>query len=64
MFFACLSHSQATAYLLQRMQGGLVANDVERGNTYYRTTPRGVEYLSALNMMCEVLQTETKAPET
>ena len=60
MFSACLSHSQATAYLSHMIEDGLVVNDVEQGKRYYRTTPKGVEYLSALNNMCEMLQMETK----
>jgi predicted transcriptional regulator len=56
MFSACLSHSQATAYLSQMMEDGLVVNDVEKGKRYYRTTPKGVEYLAGLNSMCELLQ--------
>lgn len=63
MFYACLSHSQANAYLLHMIEEGLVINDLERGKRYYRATPRGVEYLAALNSMCELLQMETKIPE-
>jgi predicted transcriptional regulator len=63
MFCACLSHSQATMYLSRMMEDGLVVNNVEQGKRYYRTTPRGVEYLAALNSMCELLQMETKAAE-
>ena len=63
MFSACLSHSQATAYLQQLMEDGLVVNDIEQGKRYYRTTPKGVEYLAALNRMCELLQMETRTPE-
>jgi len=60
MFCACLSHSQAMAYLSQKSEDGLMTNDVEQGRRYYRTTPKGVEYLAALNNMCELLQMETK----
>ena len=63
MFYACLSHSQATAYLLQMIQDGLVMNDVELGKRYYRTTPKGVEYLAVLNSMCELLRMETKTSQ-
>ena len=63
MFSACLSHSQATGYLSQMIEDGLVVNDVEQGKRYYRTTPKGVEYLAALNRMYELLQMETKVPE-
>lgn len=56
MFSACLSHSQATGYLSQMIEDGLVINDVEQGKRFYRTTPKGVQYLAALNSMCEVLQ--------
>lgn len=60
MFSACLSHSQAMAYLSQMTEDGLMLNDVEKGKRYYRTTPKGVEYLAALSSMCELLQLETK----
>jgi predicted transcriptional regulator len=63
MFYACLSHSQAIAYLSHMMEDGLVVNDVEQGKRYYRTTPKGVEYLAALNSMCELLQMETQTSE-
>jgi predicted transcriptional regulator len=56
MFSACLSHSQATAYLSQMMKDGLVVNEVKPGKRYYRTTPKGMEYLAALNSICELLQ--------
>lgn len=60
MFSACLSHSQATGYLSQMIEDGLVINDIEQGKRFYRTTPKGVQYLAALNSMCELLQIETK----
>jgi predicted transcriptional regulator len=63
MFYACLSHSQATAYLSQMIEDGLMVNDIEQGKRYYRTTPKGVEYLAALNSMCELLQMETKVQQ-
>ena len=63
MFYACLSHSQATGYLSQMIEDGLMVNDVEQGKRYYRTTPKGVEYLAALNSMCELLQMETKVQQ-
>lgn len=63
MFSACLSHSQATAYLSQMIEDGLVINDIEQGKRFYRTTPKGVQYLAALNSMYELLQMETKILE-
>jgi predicted transcriptional regulator len=63
MFSACLSHSQATAYLSQMIVDGLVVNDLEMGKRYYRTTPKGVEYLAALNNMYELLQIETRTSQ-
>ncbi|MEW6604859.1 MAG: winged helix-turn-helix domain-containing protein [Thermoproteota archaeon] len=60
MFCACLSHSQAMAYLLQMIEDGLIVNDFEHGKRYYRTTPKGVEYLAALNSIYELLRMETK----
>ena len=64
MFSACLSHSQATAYLSQMMEDGLIVNDVERGKRYYRTTPKGMQYLAALNSICELLQTDKRILQT
>ena len=63
MFYACLSHSQPTAYLSHMMGDGLVVNDVEQGKRYYRTTPKGVEYLAALSSMCELLHMETRTSQ-
>jgi predicted transcriptional regulator len=42
------------------IRDGLVISDVEQGRGHYRTTPKGMEYLAALNSMCELLQIETK----
>jgi predicted transcriptional regulator len=56
MFSACLCHSQATGYLSQMIEDELIINDVEQGKRFYRTTPKGVQYLAALNSMCELLQ--------
>lgn len=55
MFSACLSHSQATAYLSKLIDDGFVENDVEMGRRHYRTTPKGMEYLRGLNHMYELL---------
>jgi predicted transcriptional regulator len=63
MFSACLSHSQATGYLLHMIEDGLVVNDLEQGRRHYRTTPTGMEYLAGLKSMCELFQMETKIPE-
>jgi len=63
MFSACLSHSQATGYLSQIIEDGLVVNHVEMGKRHYRTPPKGMQYLAALNSMCEMLQMETKIIE-
>ncbi len=45
------------------MDDGLVVNDGEQGKRFCRTTPKGVEYLAVLSMMCDLLQAETRAPE-
>lgn len=63
MFCACLSHSQATAYLSQMVEDELLINDIVQGKRYYRTTPKGVEYLAALNNMCELLQMKTRTSQ-
>jgi len=38
----------------------LVVSDLEQGKRWYRTTPKGDEYLSAFDSMCALLQTETR----
>lgn len=43
MFCACLSHSQAMAYLSYVTEEGLVMNDIAQDKRYYRTTPKGVD---------------------
>lgn len=63
MFWACLGHSQATAYLSQMIEDGLIINDIEQGKRYYRTMPKGVEYLAALNSVCELLRMETRTSQ-
>ena len=60
MFCACLSHAQATGYLGQLIEDGFIVNDIERGKRHYRTTPKGVEYLSGLNMMYELLPLQAR----
>jgi hypothetical protein len=44
-------------------EDGLLINDIVQGKRYYRTTPKGVEYLAALNNMCELLQMKTRTSQ-
>jgi predicted transcriptional regulator len=62
MFYAYLTHSQATAWLSRMVEDGLVVNDVKRGKRFYRTTPKGVEYLKVLKNACEPSHMEIRTP--
>lgn len=60
MFRAFLSHSQAKAYLSELVEKGLVENtSTGLGKNFYRTSPKGVEYLAALNNMTEMIEVES-----
>jgi len=61
MFHAYLTHSQAKEYTLSLMKSGLLEQDAESGSLrQFRTTPKGVEYLSAVERMSDMLAIETR----
>jgi predicted transcriptional regulator len=58
MFKAYTSHAQAKSYLGELIQNELVEFDgIERK---YRTTPKGLEYLQAVETMAEILTINTR----
>ena len=61
MFHAYLTHSQAREYISQLMGMGLLDLDIEASSfKQYRTTPKGIEYLSAVERMADMLAIETR----
>jgi predicted transcriptional regulator len=60
MFRAFLSHSQAKAYLSELVDKGLVENtNTGLGKNFYRTSPKGVEYLAALSNITQMIGVES-----
>jgi predicted transcriptional regulator len=52
MFHAYLTHSQAKEYTKMLLNQGLLEQDVESGSLrQFRTTPKGAEYLAAVERM-------------
>jgi predicted transcriptional regulator len=61
MFHAYLTHSQAKEYTQMLIQSGLLELDTESGSLrQFRTTPKGVEYLAAIERMSDMLAIETR----
>jgi predicted transcriptional regulator len=61
MFHAYLTHSQAKEYTQSLIKNGLVEQDIEAGSLrQFRTTPKGIEYLGAIERMSDMLAIETK----
>lgn len=60
MFKAYLSHAQAKEYLSILIGQGMVAKDERLGNNNYSTTGKGMEYLSSVDVMSELLATGAK----
>ena len=61
MFHAYLTHSQAKEYTQMLMQSGLLEQDIESSSLrQFRTTPKGVEYLAAIERMSDMLAIETR----
>jgi predicted transcriptional regulator len=61
MFHAYLTHSQAKEYTQMLMQSGLLEQDTESSSLrQFRTTPKGVEYLAAIERMSDMLAIETR----
>ena len=61
MFHAYLTHSQAKEYTQMLVEKGLLEQDIESGSLrQFRTTPKGVEYLAAIERMSDMLAIETR----
>jgi predicted transcriptional regulator len=61
MFHAYLTHSQAKEYTQALINSALLEQDVEAGSLrQFRTTPKGVEYLGAVERMSDMLAIETR----
>jgi predicted transcriptional regulator len=61
MFHAYLTHSQAKEYTQMLMQNGLLEQDLESASLrQFRTTPKGIEYLAAVERMSDMLALETR----
>lgn len=61
MFHAYLTYSQAKEYTQVLLQKGLLDKDVESGSLrQFHTTPKGVEYLAAIERMSDLLAIETR----
>jgi predicted transcriptional regulator len=61
MFHAYLTHSQAKEYTQMLIQSGLLELDTESASLrQFRTTPKGVEYLAAIERMSDMLAIETR----
>jgi predicted transcriptional regulator len=61
MFHAYLTHSQAKEYTQMLLQNGLLEQDIDSGSLReFRTTPKGLEYLTAIERISEMLAIETR----
>jgi predicted transcriptional regulator len=61
MFRAYLTHIQAKEYTKALIKSGLLEQDLESGSLrQFRTTPKGVEYLGAVERMSDMLAIETR----
>jgi predicted transcriptional regulator len=61
MFQAYLTHSQAKEYTQVLIGLGLLEQDIEAASLgQFRTTPKGVEYLTAAEKMADMLAIETR----
>jgi len=61
MFHAYLTHSQAKEYTQMLMQNDLLEQDIEAASLrQFRTTPKGIEYLAAVEKMSDMLAIETR----
>ena len=61
MFQAYLTHNQAKEYTQALMGSGMLELDIEASSLkQYRTTPKGIEYLAAVERMSDLLAIETK----
>ncbi len=61
MFHAYLTHSQAKEYTQMLLQKNLLELDTESGSLgQFRTTPKGVEYLAAIERISDMLAIDTR----
>ena len=61
MFHAYLTHSQAKEYTQVLIGNEMLELDIEASSlTQYRTTPKGIEYLAAVEKISDLLAIETK----
>jgi predicted transcriptional regulator len=60
MFSAYLSYGQAKEYLNQLIERGLVENEFSTDGIRFRTTPKGIQYLSTVDKMSEMLYIDTR----
>jgi predicted transcriptional regulator len=61
MFHAYLTHGQAKEYCQLLLENGLLEIDAASGSLkQYRTTHKGIEYLSAIETMSEMLPIATR----
>jgi predicted transcriptional regulator len=59
MFHTYITHAQAKGYLGELIEKGLVETDTFNSKKYL-ATPKGIEYLGALERMSEMLAIETR----
>lgn len=57
MFHVGLSYAQATAYVTELMDKGLLEN-TSLGKKFYHTTPKGIELLEAMGNMPDMMLPE------
>jgi predicted transcriptional regulator len=61
MFHAYLTHGQAKEYSQILMENGLLELDTESSSMkQFRTTHKGIEYLSAIGKMSDMLPIQTR----
>lgn len=61
MFHAYLTHGQAKEYSQILINNGLLEHDLDSGSMkQYRTTSKGIDYLSAIEKMSDMLPIATK----
>jgi predicted transcriptional regulator len=61
MFHAYLTHNQAREYTSTLIKSGLLELDIGYGSLkQYRTTPKGIEYLGAIEKISDLLSLRTK----
>lgn len=58
MFHAYITHTQAKAYLGELIETGLVQE--EKPEKKYSVTPKGLDYLTALDRMSDMLSIPTR----